>query len=191
VFDKESDVVTIVDRDRTLETPRLLLEPLVPSHAAILYEPLRVAHLYTFIPQEPPASRESLERRYMALSTRRSPDGHDIWLNWALRRRDTDAYVGLMQATVHADHTAMLAYMVFVVSQRQGYAVESAVRVLTHLFDDYQVSVVAAEIDTRNGPSIRLVEALGFVRVAIVPDADSFKGTTSDEYRYELRSDMR
>jgi len=188
VSDKESDVVTIVDRERTLETPRLLLEPLVPSHAAILYEPLRVAHLYTFIPQEPPASRESLERRYMALSTRRSPDRHDIWLNWALRRRETDAYVGLMQATVHA---AMLAYMVFVAAQRQGYAMESAIRVLTHLFDDHQVSVVAAEIDTRNDPSIRLVEALGFVRVAIVPDADSFKGTTSDEYRYELRSDRR
>jgi len=180
--------VTVVNPEKTLETSRLLLEPLIPSHAATLHEPLSAAQLYTFIPQEPPASRESLEARYVTLSARHSPDGHDIWLNWALRRRDIGAYVGTLQATVRADRTAMLAYMVFVAFQGRGYAVEGAACVLAHLFDDYHVSVVVAEIDTRNGASIRLVEALGFVRVAMVPGADFFKGTVSDEYRYELMS---
>ena len=178
--------MTVVNPEKTLETSRLLLEPLVPSHGVHLHAPLSAAQLYTFIPQEPPASRESLEARYTALSARRSPDGQELRLNWALRRRDIGAYVGTLQATVRADRTAMLAYMVFVAFQGRGYAVEGAARVLAHLFDDYHVSVVVAEIDTRNGASIRLVEALGFVRVAMVPGADFFKGSLSDEYRYEL-----
>ena len=57
---------------------------------------------------------------------------------------------------------------------------------LALLFADYKVSRVAAEIDTRNVASIHLVEALGFTRVAMAPNADFFKGTVSDEYRYDL-----
>jgi len=55
--------------------------------------------------------------RYATLSARRSPDDQNLWLNWALRRRDTGSYVGTMQATVRADRTAMLAYMISVPSQ--------------------------------------------------------------------------
>jgi len=183
--------MTVADAEKVLETPRLLLEPLVPSHATLLYSPLSAAQLYTFIPQEPPVSAVSLRARYATLSARRSPDGREMWLNWALRRRDTGAYVGTMQATVRADRTAMLAYMISVPSQGQGYAFEGAARVLTHLFDDYRVGVVMAEIDTRNAASIRLVETLGFVRVAMVTGADIFKGSVSDEYHYERRGDAR
>jgi len=49
----------------------------------------------------------------------------------------------------------------------------------------YKVSRVGTEIDTRNTASTRLVEALGFALVALTPNADFFKGTASDEYRYE------
>src|SRR5579871_865000 len=146
--------MAVVDPEQVLETPRLLLEPLVPAHAAALYAPLQAASLYTFIPQEPPNSLESLQARYTALSLRRSPDGQERWLNWALRRRDTGDYVGTMQATVRAGGTALLAYLTFVEFQRQGYAAEGAARVVAHLFDDYLVRVVVAEIDTRNAASI-------------------------------------
>ena len=175
-----------IDPERPLETPRLLLEPLVADHAAALFESLRPPDLYSYIPQDPPSSLEALKIRYAALSTRHSPDGQEDWLNWALRQHATAIYVGTVQATVHADHTALLAYMIFPAFWRQGYAREGCARVLTHLFEDYRVSRVAAEIDTRNAASIQLIEALGFARVATTPGADFFKGATSDEYRYEL-----
>ena len=76
--------------------------------------------------------------------------------------------------------------MVFVPYQRRGFAAEACRRLLEHLVDDYQVGVVAAEIDTRNTASIALVESLGFERVGIQKGADHFKGSTSDEYRYEI-----
>ena len=178
-------------RDRAeevLETARLLLEPLAPAHAAALYPALRDPRLYTFIPQEPPASEQALRERYTRLATRRSPDGSEVWLNWALRRRDGGDYAGLVEATVYADRTATLAYTVFVPFQRQGYAREGCARVLQHLFEAYRVTRVAAEIDTRNVASLSLVASLGFRRVAVTPNADFFKDAPSDEYRYELES---
>ncbi|MFI5272824.1 MAG: GNAT family N-acetyltransferase [Ktedonobacterales bacterium] len=178
------------DSEQPLETARLLLEPLVVSHAAALFAALQAPDLYTFIPQDPPPSAQSLAARYATLATRRSPDRREVWLNWALRLRATSAYVGIVEVTVHADRTAMLAYMVFPPFWRQGYATEACGRVLAHLFADSHVSRVAAEIDTRNAASIHLVEALGFTRAATTPNADFFKGSASDEYRYVL-SDRR
>ncbi|HEX5546914.1 MAG TPA: GNAT family N-acetyltransferase [Ktedonobacterales bacterium] len=175
-----------IDPEHPLETSRLLLEPLVLGHATALFEALQAPELYTYIPQEAPSSLEALTTRYAALANRRSLDGQEDWLNWALRQRATSVYVGTVQATVRADHTALLAYMIFPAFWRQGFAREGCARVLAHLFEDYHVSRVAAEIDTRNTASIRLVEAIGFTRVATTPGADFFKDAVSDEYRYEL-----
>jgi RimJ/RimL family protein N-acetyltransferase len=58
---------------------------------------------------------------------------------------------------------------------------------LWHLLEDYGVRVVVAEMDTRNAASVSLVEALGFERVGTTLGADRFKGSVSDEHRYELR----
>lgn len=170
-----------------LQTPRLLLEPLIPTHATRLYEHLRDERLYEFIPQNSPASVQTLEARYRVLSSRRSPDGREAWLNWALCTRRSGDYAGVLEATVHENLTATIAYMIFVPYQRRGFAAEACSRLLAHLFEDYGVGVVAAEIDTRNAASIALVESLGFGRVALHRDADHFKGSSSDEYRYELR----
>ncbi|QIN82431.1 GNAT family N-acetyltransferase [Rubrobacter tropicus] len=181
-----SDRIRLISPEKVLETRRLLLEPLTAAHAAILYEPLLNSRLYTFIPQDPPASERALEDRYRKLSTRRSPDGSEAWLNWAARERETGRYAGTLEATVQEDGAAFVAYMVFVACQRRGFAAEGCGRLLAHLFDDYGVSVVVAEIDTRNAASVALVESLGFRRVALRRDADHFKGASSDEYRYEL-----
>jgi [ribosomal protein S5]-alanine N-acetyltransferase len=181
------DEIRLVAPERELETRRLLLEPLNAAHAAELYEHLLDRRLYTFIPQDPPASEWALADRYRKLAARRSPDGSEAWLNWAVRERETGRYVGTLEATVEGDRRASIAYTVFVPYQRMGFAFEGCERVLGHLFGDYGVQVVVAEIDIRNTPSIALVESLGFGRVSLQKDADHFKGASSDEYRYELR----
>lgn len=180
------DEIRLISPEKVLETRRLLLEPLTEAHAEDLYEPLLDGRLYSFVPQDPPVSRQAVEDRYRKLSSRRSPDGGEAWLNWAVRERETARYAGTLQASVEADGTAFIAYVVFVPYQRRGFAAEGCGRLLAHLFDDYGVSVVVAEIDTRNTGSIALVESLGFVRVLFQKDADHFKGASSDEYRYEL-----
>lgn len=170
-----------------LTTKRLLLEPLVVAHAPDLFPLLQDDRLYTYIPQEPPLSVEALAARYHRLATRRSPDGHQIWLNWVARLQAGHTYVGTFEATIEPDRTALLAYMIFPPHQGQGYAREGCAAVLDHLLRDYGARLVAAEIDTRNRASIGVVEALGFVRVAEQRAADFFKGSVSDEYRYEYQ----
>lgn len=183
----DEEPIRLVAAERPLETRRLLVEPLMEAHAVAVFPSIGDERLYRFIPQEPPQTVEALGARYARLSARRSPDGREAWLNWAMRLRDgPPAYVGLLEATVATDRTAHVAYTVFVPHQRRGYAAEGVGRVLTHLFDDYRVTVVAAEVDTRNAASIALLERLRFVRVGTTVGADVFKGATSDEHRYEL-----
>ena len=183
-----ADGVRPVEPEAPLTTARLVLELLTEAHAAALVGALSDERLYRFIPQNPPASADALAARYRRLEARRSPDGREAWLNWAMRLTASDAYVGTLEATVRPDRTADVAYVVFVPHHRRGYAREGLVRILAHLFGDYGVATVAATIDTRNAASIALVEGLGFARVATLRDADFFKGATSDEYRYELRA---
>ena len=181
--------------ETTLETGRLVLEPLLPEHAPLLFEGLADERLHRFIPTDAPASVEALERRYRKLSSRRSPDGSEVWLNYAMRLREEGtlpnaSYVGMLEATVFPNRSAYIAYTVFVPFWRQGYAREGCARMLRHLLEDYRVRVVVAEMDTRNAASISLVEALGFERVGTTLGADHFKGSVSDEHRYELRVDV-
>jgi ribosomal-protein-alanine N-acetyltransferase len=178
--------IQLVAPETQLETERLSLEPILPDHASMVYELMQDERLYRFIPQDPPDTPQALEDRYSFLSGRRSPDGREAWLNWAVRERGSGEYAGTLEATVYDKGTAIIAYMVFVPHQRRGIAAEACGRLLEHLFQDYRVGIVAAEIDTRNAASIALVENLGFERVGFQKDADHFKGSTSDEYRYEL-----
>ncbi len=176
------------------ETRRMSLEPISVPHAASVYEYLLDERLHRFIPQEPPKSLKTLEERYRALSSRVSPDGREVWLNWAMKLRGSGAYVGLLEATLCEERASMVAYVaytVFVPFQRKGFATEGCGRIVRHLFEDYGVEGVVAEIDTRNAASIALVESLSFERVATKKNADYFKGSPSDEHRYELRTAAR
>jgi ribosomal-protein-alanine N-acetyltransferase len=59
--------------------------------------------------------------------------------------------------------------------------------VLAELRSHYGALDAYADIDTRNTPSIALVERLGFHRAETKLEADFFKGTRSDEYIYRLK----
>lgn len=175
-----------VDLEKPLETPRIILESLLESHAAILFPSLLDARMYQFIPQEPPTSKEALAANYRARSRGTSPDGKETWLNWAMRLRETETYVGTLEVTIYPDGRAHLAYFVFPDFQRQGYAKEGCERVIKFLFEDRDVRCVLAEMDTRNLASVHLVETLGFERVSTKENADFFKGEMSHEYCYGL-----
>ena len=148
-----------------LQSPRLLLEPLMAAHATALYAAFSDVGLYDFIPQDPPVSEAALTERYRRLERRQSPDGSEKWWNWAVRLIDMGRYVGLVETTIRSDGSALLAYFVFSESAGRGYGREAVGAVLHFLFDKQCVTHAVAYIDTRNTASIRLVENLGFRRV--------------------------
>lgn len=180
-------MLSVIDGDAILETSRLQLEPLRAAHAPLLYPLLLDPQLYRFIPHNPPPSLAHLATRFATLERRTSPAGDELWLNWAVRLKRKSQYLGRVEVTVLAERTAYLAYEVAPQYWGNGYATEACRRVLELLTQTYGVERVLAEVDTRNLASIRLLERLGFARVAERPNADYFKGSASDEYTYELR----
>lgn len=169
-----------------LETDRLILEPLCMEHAGHLFSVLSDTRIYSFIPQDPPSSVLALENRYSQLENCRSPSGDEVWLNWAIRLKRPDKYIGTVQATIRQGGSSLLAYEFSPDFWGQGYATESCLRVIESLFADYDVSEVLAEVDTRNARSYNLLERLSFKRVSTRKNADFFKGEPSDEHTYRL-----
>jgi RimJ/RimL family protein N-acetyltransferase len=140
--------------------------------------------IYAFIPTEPPSSLSALKDRYARLATRHSADRSEIWLNWAVRVVASDEYAGTVQATVRTDESAVIAYELGAEFRGRGYATEACEAVIAELVASYAINRIAAFVDTRNVASMRLLERLGFHRMRHIPDADFFKGASSDEYEF-------
>jgi [ribosomal protein S5]-alanine N-acetyltransferase len=175
----------LIDSEKTLETTRLFLEPLCENHAELLFPALSDIKIYEFIPEDPP-ELEALRERYGGLQIRCSPKGDELWLNWAIRIKDSETYLGYVQATLTSDQRGDFAYVLGSTFWKQGYATEACKRVLELLFESYGMTQINARVDTRNQASYRLIERLGFTRVAIHSNVDFFKGSSSDEYEYCL-----
>jgi RimJ/RimL family protein N-acetyltransferase len=169
-----------------LTTARLVLEPLTAWHGESLFPFLKEPLLYTYIPKEPPLAASHLSRRYEALEQRRSPDGTELWLNWAVRIA-AGGYAGLVEATLAADGTAQLAWFVFLPAQQQGFGREAVAAVLDHLATLGAYEAVAF-VDTRNAPSLRLAKALGFTRTATHVMREKLRGRWVDDH--ELRKPL-
>jgi ribosomal-protein-alanine N-acetyltransferase len=176
----------LIKPEDSLLSGNLVLKPIVRAHAAALFGALQAPELYAFLPQDPPKSLEALQARYEQLSKRKSPDGTEIWLNYAVFHPADDACLGTVQATCTAAGKTYLAYEVFPSYWRRGIGREACRILISHLFFTYKVPVISALVDTRNERSCRLLEALGFHRNDTIKNATHFKGERSDEYLYEI-----
>ena len=81
------------DPDEVLLTERLRLEPIGAAHAPLLFDLWQDPSVYRYVPLDPPASLASLSERYRKLETRRSPQGDEAWLQWAVRLAGEPTYV--------------------------------------------------------------------------------------------------
>ena len=146
-----------------IATERLVLEPLVPAHADELYAGLQNPRLHDFTDDAPPPDIDWLRDRYERLGTRRSPDGRDLWLNWAVRVGATGACAGFVQASVSGAR-ASIAYVLLEEQWGHGFAREAVRALLDHLRDHEGCTEATAQVDPRNKRSIALLEALEFRR---------------------------
>ena len=168
------------------ETARLVLEPLRAAHAPEMFVLLADRRLYGHVPHDPPASEASLRIRYKRLERRRSPDGRQRWLNWALRRRADGVCVGRVEATACEDGVVWVAYMIGAEFWGHGYATEAMGRLVEGLFAEPGVRRLVATVDTRNAGSMRVLEKLGFERGDMPHPAETIGGMPSDDWEYVL-----
>lgn len=159
--------------DRGWFTERLDLEPLTVDHARELAPLLddSILHEYT---GGSPLYAAALTVRYARLQTRRSPDGDQLWGNWAIRVRGTGLAAGTLQATLPADGPAAgpaeVAWVVARRAQGQGYAKEAA-RSLVPLLHAAGWTVIA-HIHPGHLASQRVAAAAGLAPTAEVHDGE-------------------
>jgi len=145
---------------RLLRTARFVLEPQVAAHADAMFELLSDPAIYEY-ENAPPQSREWLRERYRKLESRRSGDGHEGWLNWVIRL-PAGELAGYVQATLHADGRASIAYELGSRFWGQGIASEAVQAMLAELAATYGVRRVTAVFKRSNVRSQRLLARLRF-----------------------------
>jgi len=163
---------------RELRTERLVLEPQVQAHAEAMFEVLSDPAIYEY-ENEPPQSLAWLRERFGKLESRMSADNSQHWLNWVVRgERDVMGYV---QATVHGDGHADVAYVLASRFWGQGFAHEAVQAMLQELRERYEVRRAVAVFKARNDRSRRLLQRLRFEGAAagVEPDEDAMQRALS------------
>jgi ribosomal-protein-alanine N-acetyltransferase len=145
-----------------VSSSRIVLEPLEARHADLLFEGLLDDRIYTHLDDDAITDLPSLRARYRRLQERRSPDGSQIWLNWAIRLVTDHSYVGYVQATIAPPGMAEVAYVVFPSHWGRGLASEAVTLMCDELEREHQVSHFFAHVEAENAASRRLLATLGF-----------------------------
>lgn len=169
-----------------ITTERLAIEKLAAFHAPALYALFQDEAIYTYIPQVPPENVQSLHDRYQKLENTVSPDGKELWLNWAIRLKDKPVYIGRFEATIiKAESMAYIAYLLGPAYWNKGYTTEACHAMLQELKNSFQVETVKVILDQRNKGSIRVLEKCGFHMISTQENAEFFKGSWSTEQTFE------
>jgi len=145
---------------RAIQTGSLLLEPQTAAHAEEMFVILSDPAIYEY-ENEPPPSREWLRARFRKLENRHSGDGQEQWLNWVIRLPPSVPN-GYVQATIHPDGRAAVAYLLSSAYWGRGFAREAVNAMLLELVEHYGVRSFFAVLKRENLRSIRLLERLSF-----------------------------
>jgi len=137
------------DPEMRIVTARLELIPLTEADADDLFPVLDDPELGRFTGEDPPADVEVLRARFASWSARRSPDGDELWLNWAVRRLEDGEAVGYVQATV-GDRDAAIAWVVGTPFQRRGFATEAGAALVGWLRAALEIPLITGCIHPDN-----------------------------------------
>ena len=145
---------------RIVAAAGLTLEPQTAAHAEEMFVVLSDPAIYEH-ENEPPHSLSWLRERFARLESRRSADGREQWLNWVIRL-PTHELIGYVQATVHADGRAAIAYELSSAYWGRGLARRAVEAMIGELVERHGVQELTAVLKQENLRSRRLLERLGF-----------------------------
>lgn len=144
-----------------LETPRLLLEPLVVTHAQEMTRVLADVELYRYTGGNPPTLQE-LTKRYARQAVGHSADGGQGWLNWIIRSRDSSNAIGFVQTTIVHSRDLLAAEIAWVIApkhQGHGFATEAAASMMDWV-SERGGKMFIAYIHPKNSASIGVARKL-------------------------------
>ena len=156
--------------NRPIRTHRLLLEPLFAAHADLLFDALCDKRIYRWIESGGPTDLTQLRTKWGHNESRLSPDGNEIWLNWAIRLGNEGPYIGKLDAELDSPIRATnVGFVFFPEYWGCGYATEALLAVKAVLAEN-GISFIRATVATPNSTSARVLEKAGFIRGNLVAD---------------------
>ncbi|QIQ85740.1 GNAT family protein [Erythrobacter sp.] len=161
-----------------LETPRFLMRPLRRSDLAALFPTMSDEAHALYLTRPAFASHTELWQWLAA------PD----WpgRTWIAEDRESGALAGRFVAVpTGREGVEEIGYITCIERLGQGVARECTAALVRHLFDTGTRKIVA-EVDTRNTPSVRLLETLGFTREAHLREHEETHAGMCDVYLYGL-----
>jgi [ribosomal protein S5]-alanine N-acetyltransferase len=170
---------------QALHTALLRMEPMQAHHAQAMFEVFSDPAIYRYLDERAPSDVDAVRQRLQRMEARRSPDGAEQWLNWAVMLLDAKhgapqaigRFIGHVQATVLADHRAWVAYVFHSAFWGQGHAAAAVSVLLPHLRQAYGVRQFLACVEHDHARSIHLLERFGFVAAPHDPAAASLSAS--------------
>jgi len=146
-----------------LRAAGLVLEPLTVAHADAMFDVLSDPALYRHLDYGPPPSVDHVRGVYAQLERRASPDASEAWLNWIVCL-DGHGPIGFVQATLVADRTAWVAYVLGSAHWGHGHARAATGAMIEHLMTSHGITTFLAVVENANARSISLLRTLSFER---------------------------
>ncbi len=170
----------------SIRTARLLLDPVTPRSAIVLWRIMQSAHLREF-QDVPRYTREEFARRVASRPTRL--DGRAVGrFEWLIRDSATEVPLGWISLRVgdHARGVAEIGYSVLAPHRGSGYASEAALAVVGAAFERAALRRVDACCLPANEPSRRLLVRLGFAEPKLQQAGAVVRGRPVDVLVFEL-----
>jgi RimJ/RimL family protein N-acetyltransferase len=170
----------------TLRTPRFTLRPLRRADAAALLPTLGDEGQCRYLTRPAFASEAELWDWLAA------PD----WpgLTWIAEDARGEVAGRFVAVPGHGPRVFEIGYITAIARQGEGVARECTGALIDHLLDPagpWRARKLTADVDTRNTPSIRLLEALGFTREGTLREHDETHIGLCDVYWYGLLASER
>lgn len=169
----------------SLETERLRLRPFDEGDADAIWAVQSDPQVLRYW-NSPPWTDRARADHFLAVCRQVEQEGTGARL--AVDRRSDGVFLGWVSfARWNPDfRSAALGYCLGQPAWGHGYATEAARAVLTWAFDALDLNRVQAEVDTRNRPSARVLEKLGFVLEGTLREDCIVNGDVSDTWVYGL-----
>jgi RimJ/RimL family protein N-acetyltransferase len=169
----------------TLITDRLTLRPFADSDADDLFALHSDAEVLRYW-DSPPWTDPARAERFLAVSRQMAQEGTGTRL--VLERAGDGTFLGwiTLNRWNPGFRSISLGYCLGKAAWGHGYATEAARTVLGWAFDTLDLNRVQAEADTRNRPSARVLEKLGFVLEGTLREDCVVDGDVSDSWVYGL-----
>ena len=171
---------------KRLESERLLLEPVTPANAMILWRIMQSAHLREF-QDVPRHTRDEFARRVAARP--KAFDSRAVGrFEWLLVERESRQGIGWisLRAGDGGRGTAEIGYSVVATHRGKGFAAEASRAIVDYAFEESDLRALDACCVPANAASRRLLARIGFSELRVQKNGAIVRGAPVDIVIFEL-----